>query len=121
VEELVSAGTVVGWRGQDLFDALATRTDADPDSKEYKLAYKAVWGMLTRASMEKVTHAKGMLKTPQLGSLWDMKENEGKDIEPGTFAELLRYGSLHFQQTRETISFLELDTGHVLKKGMYEA
>lgn len=49
--------------------------------------------------MEKVTHAGGLLTTPALGVLWDLPENANKYGEPGTFAELLRCGSVHFEQT----------------------
>jgi len=48
--------------------------------------------------------------------LWSMKENEGKDKEPGTFAKLLRYGSVDFTQTRrETIA-----PYYTFKKGRLE-
>ncbi|EER40465.1 capsule polysaccharide biosynthesis protein [Histoplasma capsulatum H143] len=33
----------VGFREQSAFDALATRLDADPESEEYRTAYKVVW------------------------------------------------------------------------------
>lgn len=102
-----AAEDTVGFTGADLFNALATNRDADPASKDYQLAHKMTWRMLTRASMQKITHGKHLTKTPALGILWDMKENEGKDIEPGTFAELLRYGSVHFEQTREEIDYVK--------------
>ncbi|KAF2199501.1 hypothetical protein GQ43DRAFT_457119 [Delitschia confertaspora ATCC 74209] len=65
-----SAEPVLGFKGEDFFHALATRRDVDPESEEYKLAYQCVWKISTSA-----------------------KENEGKRVEEGTFAELLRYGS----------------------------
>jgi hypothetical protein len=115
------AETVVGFTGQALFDALATRLDADPECKEYKTAYKLVWLMLTSASMQKITHGKSLTKTPALGLLWDLPENEGKDIEPGTFAELLRYGTTHFQQTRKDLAWEQTEKPKmILKKGLLE-
>lgn len=115
------AETVVGYTGQALFDALATRTDADPESEEYKTAYKLVWRMLTKSSMQKITHGKNLTKTPALGLLWDLKENEVKDIEPGTFAELLRYGCTHFYQTRADIEAVQTEKPKVtIKKGLFE-
>jgi hypothetical protein len=117
-----SAEDTVGFAGQDLFDVLATKLDADPASKEYQLAYKAIWRMLTKASMQKITHGKNLTKTPALGVLWDLKENEGKDIEPGTFASLLRYGSVHFEQLRESIDYVAAEKPeNVIARGLLEA
>ncbi|KAL4757591.1 glycosyltransferase [Aspergillus foveolatus] len=76
----------VGFRGENLFKIMATRTDGDLESEEYKKA------------MQKITHGENLTKTPALGSLWDREENQGKDIEPGTFAELLRYGTTHLNR-----------------------
>lgn len=121
LEEDWAAETVVGFRGQELFDALATKCDADPNTEDYKTAYKLVWRLLTRSSMQKITHGKNLTKTPALGLLWDMKENEGKDIEPGTFAELLRYGSVHFEQNRKEILFVKTEKPEkTIKKGVFE-
>ena len=116
-----AAEDTVGFQGIELFNALATKLDADPKSEAYQLAHKAVWRLLTRASMQKITHAKNLTKTPALGFLWDLKENEGKDIEPGTFAELLRYGSVHFEQEREEIDFIKAPEPEVImSKGLLE-
>ncbi|KAF2668757.1 hypothetical protein BT63DRAFT_284886 [Microthyrium microscopicum] len=116
-----SAETVVGYTGQALFDALSTRTDIDPDTEEYKTAYKLVWRMLTTASMQKITHGKNLTKTPALGLLWDEKENEGKDNAPGTFAELLRLGSRYSFQKRQSIAFVKTEKPAVtMKKGLLE-
>lgn len=115
----------IGWHGKDLFNLLATKRtgpDADPSSPEHQLAEKVVWRVLADASMQKVTHGHGLMQGSTLGDLWDLPENEGKDIEPGTFAELLRYGSVHFQQTREEIAYMDPEKSEfVLEKGMLEA
>jgi len=109
-----AAEDTVGFTGTDLFNALATKRDADLALKEHQSAYKMTWRMLTRASMQKITHGKHLTKTPALGILWDMKENEGKDIEPRTFAELLRYGSVHFEQTREEIDYVKAEKSDIV-------
>jgi hypothetical protein len=115
------AETVVGYRGQEAFDAFATKLDADPNSDEYKIAYKLVWRLLTESSMQKVTHGKNLTKTPALGLLWDMPENEGRDIEPGTFSELFRYGCTHFHQTRKDIQYVQTEKLQMtMKKGLLE-
>ncbi|KAL2073896.1 hypothetical protein VTL71DRAFT_11222 [Oculimacula yallundae] len=124
LEEDWGAETVVGFRGKELFDALAMKTKCDGEereSEEYKLAYRNAWRLLTGSSMQKITHGKNLTKTPALGILWDEEVNEGKDIEEGTFAELLRYGSVHFEQTRESIRYVEgVRPDLVIKKGLLE-
>jgi hypothetical protein len=56
-----------------------------------------------------------------LGVIWGKKENEGKDIEPGTFADLLRHGSVHFEQTREEIDYVAGPKPEmVIRKGLLE-
>lgn len=91
--------------GPRMFELFQVKLDADQESQEYKGAYKLVWRLLTKSSMQKVTHGKGLTHTPHLGRLWD--DNDGKDCELGTFGELLRYGSLHFRQKRESILQME--------------
>ncbi|KKZ61513.1 hypothetical protein EMCG_00592 [[Emmonsia] crescens] len=71
------AETVVGFGGQNVFNTLCTRLDADPESEEYKAAYKVVWRALTRSCMQKVSRSKQLTKTPALGYLWD--ENDSAD------------------------------------------
>ncbi|KAL2839881.1 hypothetical protein BJX68DRAFT_258711 [Aspergillus pseudodeflectus] len=95
----------IGFVGQDPYDLLATRRDADPNSEEYKKAHRLVWDFLSQCSMQKSTHSKNLIKKPAPGVLWD--HYDGKDIEPGTFAELFRDGTVHFRQTREAIRFVE--------------
>ncbi|KAF9894147.1 hypothetical protein FE257_009120 [Aspergillus nanangensis] len=111
----------VGFKGTDAFHALATRTDADPQSAEYQTAYRLVWGFLTEASLQKITHGKNLTKTPALGLLWDLDEHQGKDNEPGTFAELLRYGTTHFRQTRSHLAYVQArKPAKTLRKGVLE-
>lgn len=71
--------------------------------KDYADAEAAVWGTLATSSFCKITHAKGLTHTKQLGSLLDEEANAGKDRAPGSFMELLRYGTVHFRQKRETL------------------
>ncbi|KAL6235884.1 hypothetical protein BDW75DRAFT_250540 [Aspergillus navahoensis] len=110
-----------GFRGEDLFNILATRTDADPESREYKTASEVVWHFLAQCSMQKITHGKNLTKTPALGLLWDREENQGKDIEPGTFAELIRYGTTHLRQTRSAIRYVTVKKPkETMRKGLLE-
>ena len=71
--------------------------------------------------MQKITHGKNLTKTPALGVIWDEKESEGKDVEPGTFADLLRYGSVHLEQIRESIHYVKGEKPElVISKGLLE-
>ena len=115
------AEATIGFSGQDLFNVLETRRDADPKSMEYQRAYKTIWRLLTQSSMQKITHGKNLTKGAALGILLDMNKNEGKDIAAGTFAELLRYGSVHFEQEREEIKYIKAQKPeHTIKKGLLE-
>ncbi len=70
--------------------------------------------------MQKVVHGKNLTSDRNLGLLWD--ENPGKDCEPVTFAELLRYGSVHFEQTRKEIEYVQAPAPEkTLKKGLLES
>lgn len=57
--------------------------------------------------MQKVGHGGNLTRTVSLGDLWDMPENESRDCAPGTFAELIRYGAVHFRQKRRGLATLK--------------
>lgn len=98
----------IGYSGQKLFELLAMKRELGGQDKDKHLeAYRMTWRMLTSACMQKVTHGKNLTKGKALGILWDEEQNEGADCGPGTFAELLRYGSVHFEQTRKEIVTVE--------------
>ena len=105
--------------GRRMFELLSLRRDSDPDSEEYKQAYKLVWRLLTKSSMQKITRGPDLTSDEQLGALWD--RTEGKDSEPGTFVELLRYGSVNFVQTRPEIAYVKApEPPTTMKKGVLE-
>ena len=115
------AEETIGFAGQDLFNVLTTRRDVDAESKEHQTAYKTIWRILTHSSMQKISHGKNLTKGLALGVLLDLTENEGKDMAPGTFAELLRYGSVHFEQKREVIKYVKAPKPtNTIKKGLLE-
>ncbi|KAJ7887512.1 hypothetical protein B0H14DRAFT_1235306 [Mycena olivaceomarginata] len=123
LQESWGAEAVVGFAsgGKGIMDPLSVKLSSDKGSEQYKQAEKLVWRLLTRSSMQKITHGKGLTNTVALGILWDMKENEGKDREPGTFAELMRYGSVHFRQKRERIVTMAAQKPSMtMKKGVLE-
>lgn len=112
----------IGYDGENLFNLLTLSRDGDKASEQYLEAEKMVWRLLTQASMQKVTHGKGLIKGVSLGTLLDRPENEGIDRAPGTFMELLRYGAVHFRQKRESIVQMQTQkAAHTIKKGLLEA
>jgi len=118
------AEEMIGFSGEELFDVLKTKTDVDKGGEAWKKAYQTIWRLLTKSSMQKITHGKNLTKGLSLGILWDLKENEGADVEKGSFAELLRWGSVHLEQERKEIKYIEapkMDPEKRLKKGLLEA
>ena len=105
LQECFAAERATNFSGEKIYQALSTKLDADPHSAEFRLAYDMTWGLLANSSMMKVTRGSGLSVGQHLGAIWD--QDPDADIRPGTFAELLRYGSIHFKQTREGISQME--------------
>ena len=119
------AESVLGFpgAGQKMLDLLALRRDfgaldTDPRQRE---AYTLVWRLLSSSSLQKITHGKHLTHDAHLGALWDLPEHQGKDRAKGTYAELLRYGSVQFRQTRLSVVAPPAPRPAVtLKKGLLE-
>ncbi|KAJ9500934.1 hypothetical protein H2202_003492 [Exophiala xenobiotica] len=121
LQESWGAEATVGFGGPKLCNALATKLDAPKDSEEYKTGYNLVWRLLSASTLQKITHGKNLTVTPSLGVIWEEPGNQNKDHEPGTFAELMRYGSTHFEQTRESVRYVQAKRPEMsLKKGLLE-
>lgn len=122
VQEDWAERTILGpaGSGKVLFDALALpRAAGDTDNPEYATAKELVWRLLTKSTMLKISHGTDITHTVQLGTLWD--KAEGKDREHGSFAELLRYGSVHYRQKREEVVKRDaLKSEFTMKKGLLE-
>lgn len=119
-----AAEQIVGYKGEDLFKVFTTKRDVDTESETYKKAEETAWRLLTKSTMQKITHGKGLTHSVHAGVLFELPENEGSDQIPGTFGELLRYGSVHFEQTRESIAYVEpimVDSSFIIHKGLTEA
>jgi hypothetical protein len=124
LQENWRAENIIGYSGKDFFDVLTCKRNADPQSGEYKRAYECVWGLLCDASLQKIMHGKNLTKTLALGIYLDEAEKKGESVfENGTFGELLVYGSLHFEQTRQSIVYSEPtrpDDDQIIHKGLLE-
>ncbi|KAJ7095912.1 hypothetical protein B0H15DRAFT_1019941 [Mycena belliarum] len=91
------------------------------DKDKQRQAEELVWRLLSKSSFQKITHGKGLTHSPALGVLWELEENEGKDCGAGTFAELMRYGSVHFRQKRASIVTMKTEKSvTTMKKGLLE-
>ncbi|KAK1909033.1 hypothetical protein P3342_011111 [Pyrenophora teres f. teres] len=92
------------------------KVDPNEKSAEYKKAESLIWKMLAQSVLQKIIHGKGLTHSLHCGTLLDMSENEGKD------GELLRYGSVHFEQTRE-MEYIEapvVKADVIIRKGLLE-
>jgi hypothetical protein len=123
LDECWAAEKMLGFKGRYLHEVLTTRLDADPASEEYKKAYACTWRLLTKSSLQKFTHGKEISHEVHCGTLLDEGDSVKSDCAEGTFGELLRYGSVHFEQTREKIAYAEPelpDPKEIIHKGLFE-
>ncbi|KAI1310573.1 capsular polysaccharide synthesis protein-domain-containing protein [Xylaria venustula] len=93
------------WSGTRQFKLLtAKRTGEDVvKDKEWQKAEDFVIDALANTSTMKLSHGPPGALDSFLADLWDSKEHQEKDNVEGTFAAYLRYGSVHFEQTRKMI------------------
>ena len=127
LQENWGAEATIGFKdaGQTMFDLLALQWEPEKmetGDEQQKKAYQLVWRLLTQSSMQKITRGKNLTHDVHLGVLWDLPENEGKDCGIETWAEMLRYGTVHFEQTRESVRRKKAERAPVtFKKGLLEA
>ncbi|KAL2210906.1 hypothetical protein CC79DRAFT_1366282 [Sarocladium strictum] len=104
-DEALPFEQAVGYKdtGHKVDKLLSMKVDAPEDVKasaEYKQAYELVWKTLSEYSIQKLGHGKDIIDDVQL--LVVLRENPGREEEPGTFYHLLRHGIVHFRQTRSS-------------------
>ncbi|KUL83691.1 hypothetical protein ZTR_07520 [Talaromyces verruculosus] len=86
--------------GTKQFELLNTRYDA-PESERSE-AENYVQDLLSNTMLLKLCHGAGVMQS-NLADIWDDPKQRGADSAPGTFAEFLRWGSVHLSQTRELL------------------
>ncbi|EHK45168.1 hypothetical protein TRIATDRAFT_184052, partial [Trichoderma atroviride IMI 206040] len=102
------------WSGPQQLGYLTTRRDgldgseSDEVREKWLEAQDFVHDALANSSTMKLSHGHPGGKD-FLADLLDQPQNEGKDCEPQTFGEYLRWGSVHLNQTREMIPY-KIDT-----------
>ncbi|KAM0288581.1 hypothetical protein ACHAO9_006948 [Fusarium lateritium] len=84
--------------GQKQADYFTTRLD-EPNLDKRAEAEEFIVDMLEKSHMYKVWH-NSMGGSPALGDLVKKKGNEDITHRPGTFGELYRYGTVHWESTR---------------------
>ncbi|KAI2628664.1 capsular polysaccharide synthesis protein-domain-containing protein [Hypoxylon sp. NC1633] len=94
---------VTEWSGTRQFELLTTKRTGEGVVKDerWQAAENFVHDALANTSTMKLSHGPPGALDSFLADLWDSEEHQTKDNEEGTFAAYLRYGSVHFDQTRE--------------------
>nr|POE49247.1 hypothetical protein CFP56_32397 [Quercus suber] len=94
----VLAALLTNFEGQKQVDLLTTRLD-EPDDEKRLAAEQFVVEVLQNSHMYKVYH-NSTGGVPALGDLIKRAEYLDADHRPGTFAEMYRYGTVHWLATR---------------------
>lgn len=123
LEEDFAAEKLLGFRGEDLYKMFTMKQDGSNASspEEFQRARETAWRLLSQSTMQKITHGKGLSPDTHCGVFLD--RNEGSDGAEGTFGELLRYGSVCLEQTREGIRYVDaprVAEDLIIRKGLLE-
>lgn len=98
-DHLYYAQRITGWDGRKQYDMLACKVSSNPNAAEgYDEAKSFVDRVLQNSVMMKLSHGPPC-GLENLASIWDEEQHKDDDIIKGTFADYLRYGSVHWQQT----------------------
>jgi hypothetical protein len=109
-----------GFSGERPFELLTAKLD-DADNSEHFESQNLIWRLLTRSSFQKIPTGKHVTRYRPLGFFLSSPGNIDKDCEPGTYAELLRYGAEHFIQLRDEIVLAQLPELEVkLQRGVLD-
>jgi hypothetical protein len=115
---------VTGWSGTRQFELLTSKRTGEGvlRDEKWQAAEDFVHSALANTSTMKLSHGPAGALESFLADLWDSEEHAGTDNVEGTFAAYLRYGSVHFDQTRDLIPIkYELTKEEVLRGGVLEA
>ena len=128
IRETVGGETLVGFDQQRMFRYLTMDCDdsfsastTQVAENDYKSAKDLTWYLLASSSMLKISRGPGLSQHKGFGALLDEPENREKHCQPGSFFGLLRFGSLHFKQTRDDVVTIKpWQPSVTLKKGLLE-
>ncbi|KAI2636617.1 capsular polysaccharide synthesis protein-domain-containing protein [Xylaria nigripes] len=93
------------WSGTYQFELLSAKRTGEGVVRDetWQTAEELVMDALANTSTMKLSQGAVGALDSFLATLWDREENQDKDHAEGTFAAYLRYGSVHFEQTREMV------------------
>lgn len=120
VQETFTAQILCQFDGQRQFDLLSLPRESMAPADRDPAAENLVHELLSHASTMKLSHGLKNNKLVHLSKLWDLPENADADIEPGTFAAYLRWGSIHLEQTRSIEPQAIKCSPEVLRAGVLE-
>jgi len=102
-------------------ELLSLRLEGDKISEMYKKAKALVYSSLANSSMIKISRGGKTVIKDRLGLVWDKPENADADHAEGTFAGLLRFGTVNFRQKRQSVARVEVQRPQMtMKKGVLE-
>ncbi|KAI0017946.1 capsular polysaccharide synthesis protein-domain-containing protein [Xylariomycetidae sp. FL0641] len=123
IQELYYFQPITGWSGTRQLELLSAKREGDGVVKDetWHAADAFVKDALANTATMKLSHGPAGWFESHLADLWDSPEHHDKDNIEGTFAAYLRYGSVHFDQTREMVPIkLEVPEEDVLHLGYLE-
>ncbi|KAJ2993669.1 hypothetical protein NUW58_g1772 [Xylaria curta] len=105
IQEMYYFQQQTNWSGTRQFELLTTKRTGEDVIKDEKwqAAENFVTNALANTSTMKLSHGPAGALESFLADLWDRKEHQEKDNGEDTFAAYLRYGSVHFSQTRQMV------------------
>ena len=114
---------VTGWSGNLQFELLTAKRSGVGVVKDdkWQAAENFVNDALANTSTMKLSHGIPGALESFLADLWDSEEHHDKDNLEETFAHYLRYGSVHYNQTRKLVPMkVEWPDEEVLHVGILE-
>lgn len=117
--ELFALQPLTQWSGREQCRLFNTPVDG-PKDETWQKAHDYVMDALANQTAMKVSRGPKNPKLECLAELWDMEEFKEADYKEGTFIAYLRYGSVHFDQTREMEPLTLERNEEVLSLGLLE-
>lgn len=119
MQELFALQPLTKWSGIEQNNLFRIRLD-DPKDEIWQKANAYVRDAFANQSAIKVSRGPKNPKLVCLAELWDKEEFLDADHREGTFASYLRYGSIHYDQTRDLIPMVLERNENTLKMGPLE-
>ncbi|RMJ25261.1 Capsular polysaccharide synthesis protein [Aspergillus sp. HF37] len=113
---------VTGWSGTRQFELLTAKRTGENvfRDEKWKAAEDFVHKALANTSTMKLSHGPPGALESFLADIWDSEKHSQTDNMEGSFAAYLRYGSIHFNQTRKLVPVKYGITEEVLIGGVLE-